>query len=82
MFDAGGTPTICSKEFLLSLPNPPNDYAFESYVLFKARKARMKISRPSVEYTVRKFGSSHWQKGLLSEIELFISIIKKSKKWR
>lgn len=82
MFDAGGTPTICSKEFLLSLPNPPNDYAFESYVLFKARKAKMKISRPSVVYTVRKFGSSHWQKGLSSEIELFISIIKKSKKWR
>jgi hypothetical protein len=82
MFDAGGTPTICSREFLLSLPNPPNDYAFESYVLFKARKAKMKISRPSVVYTARKFGSSHWQKGLTSEIKLFISIIKKSKKWR
>jgi hypothetical protein len=82
MFDAGGTPTICSKEFLLSLPNPPQDYAFESFVLFKARKAKMKVNRPSIVYTVRKFGSSHWQKGLLSEITLFISIIKKSQKWR
>jgi GT2 family glycosyltransferase len=82
MFDAGGTPTICSKEFLLSLPNPPQDYAFESFVLFKARKAKMKVSRPSIVYTVRKFGSSHWQKGLSSEIALFISIIKKSQKWR
>jgi hypothetical protein len=82
MFDAGGTPTICSKEFLLSLPNPPQDYAFESFVLFKARKAKMKVNRPSIVYAVRKFGSSHWQKGLLSEITLFISIIKKSQKWR
>lgn len=82
MFDAGGTPTICSRAFLLALPNLPNDYAFESYVLFKARKAKMKIIRPSIVYTVRKFGSSHWQKGLLSEMELFISILRKSKKWR
>lgn len=82
IFDAGGTPTVCSKEFLLSLPDIPNDYAFESYVLFKAYKAKMKISRPSVVYRVRKFGSSHWQKGLSSEIKLFISIVKKSKKWR
>ena len=81
MFDAGGTPTICSKQFISSLPNPPKDYAFESYVLFKARRAKMKVIRPPIRYTARRFGTSHWQAGLASEIKLFFHIIESSKRW-
>jgi glycosyltransferase involved in cell wall biosynthesis len=82
MFDAGGTPTVCSKSFILSLPTPPSDYAFESFVLFMAQRAKMRIIRPKIRYTVRKFGESHWQAGLSSEIKLFLRIIELSKKWR
>ena len=81
MFDAGGTPTICSKKFIMSLPSPPLDYAFESFVLYKARDAKLKVIRPKIKYTARRFGSSHWQKGLSSEIKLFFHIVERSKTW-
>jgi glycosyltransferase involved in cell wall biosynthesis len=82
MTDSGGTPTVCEKRFLLSLANPPTDYVFESYVLFYARKKGLEIKRPKVTYGVRAFGQSHWQRGLRSEVNLFVNIWKQSKKWR
>lgn len=82
MLDSGGTPTICSKEFVLGLSTPPSDYVFESYLLFQARKTRMEIHRPRVDYGIRKFGQSHWQRGLRSELRLLAAIYKASRQWR
>ena len=81
MFDSGGTPTVCSKSFLKSLPEPPKDYVFESFVLFNARKKGLEVKRPAVNYGKRAFGQSHWQRGLRSEVQLFIRIWTESKKW-
>ncbi len=82
MADSGGTPTVCEKRFLLSLKNPPTDFVFESFVLFYARKRGLEIKRPKVIYGVRAFGKSHWQRGLKSEVNLFMNIWKQSKTWR
>ena len=81
MLDSGGTPTICSKEFIINLKNPPTDYVFESFVLYKARKSGMKIIRPNVPYGARVYGQSHWQRGLRSELLLLKLIYTASRNW-
>ena len=82
MFDSGGTPTVCHKEFILGLEDPPNDYVFESFILYSAKEVGMKIVRPKVTYGHRKFGQSHWQRGIHSEIVLMRKIWNSSRLWR
>jgi len=82
MLDSGGTPTVCHKDFILKLNNPPDDYTFESYVLYSARKAGLKVSRPKITYGQRLFGESHWQRGFRSEVALMKKIWVASKSWR
>lgn len=82
LFDTGGTPTICPRSFVLSMPNPPSDYSFESYVLFLARNLRMPVQRHRVKYGRRIFGNSHWQHGLKSELHLLRSILRQLPDWR
>lgn len=82
MFDTGGTPTVCERTFLLSLPNPPQSVVFESYVLFMARRLGLEVKRPSVLYGQRQFGNSHWQRGLRSELGLLRDILAQVPRWR
>lgn len=82
MLDSGGTPTICRKDFIKSLRSAPKDYVFESYVLFQARKREYKIFRPKLSYRKRIYGSSHWQRGFLSEMRLTGAILLGSLRWR
>jgi glycosyltransferase involved in cell wall biosynthesis len=82
MFDAGGTPTVCRRSFLAELKDAPRDYVFESFVLYRARSTNSRILRPNVNYGTRKFGKSHWQRGLISEMRLTMKILKESFKWR
>jgi glycosyltransferase involved in cell wall biosynthesis len=82
MFDTGGTPTFIKKSLLYVLEDAPDDYVFESYVLFKARRFKMRIKRPKVNYGNRIFGHSHWQRGMKAEFNLLINIVRQSKKWK
>ena len=82
MFDSGGTPTICRKKFLLELVNPPQDYVFESFVFFQARKSQLKIIRPEFYYGKRLHGHSHWQRGFRSEAILMKRIWVSARGWK
>lgn len=75
LFDTGGTPTICEKSFFVNLKNLPGDYIIESRILYEARLHKLLIERPVIPYGERKFGSSHWQRGLKSEVMLMKAII-------
>ena len=81
MFDSGGTPTVCHRDFILGLNNPPNDYVFESYVLYNARRVGLKVTRPHISYGQRVFGQSHWQRGFRSEVALMKKIWVSSRAW-
>ena len=81
MFDSGGTPTVCVKKFICELEAPPTDYVFESYVLYHARKNQLKVIRPHITYGRRRFGESHWQRGIKSEINLLKLIYISSLRW-
>lgn len=82
LFDSGGTPTICRRKFLLELVNPPQDYVFESFVFYQARKAQLKIIRPKFFYGKRVYGQSHWQRGFRSEVKLMKRIWVSSRGWK
>lgn len=82
MLDTGGTPTICTRQFISSLEKPPMSYVFESFVLFIARQRRMQVLRPKIHYGVRLFGSSHWQNGLRAEWTLMQLIMREARHWR
>jgi glycosyltransferase involved in cell wall biosynthesis len=82
MFDSGGTPTICRKKFLLELVNPPQDYVFESFVFYQARRSQLKIIRPEFFYGKRLHGHSHWQRGFRSEVNLMKRIWLSARGWK
>ena len=76
MLDTGGTPTFITRNYIKHLELSPNDYVFESFVLFTAHKYKLRKVRPKIIYGNRIYGSSHWQRGLKSEIKLMINIYK------
>jgi glycosyltransferase involved in cell wall biosynthesis len=82
MFDSGGTPTICRKSFLLGLLNPPQDYVFESFVFYQARRSQLKIARPKIFYGERLHGHSHWQRGFRSEVNLMKRLWVSARTWK
>ena len=82
MLDTGGTPSICEKEFISNLSNPPQDYVFESFVYYAAKNGGLDIQRPKIHYGERLFGNSHWQSGIGAEISLMRKIVLGSKSWR
>ena len=82
MFDSGGTPTLCSREFVMGLKSPPTDYVFESFIFYKAQEVGLNIVRPKLPYGQRMFGQSHWQRGFKSEVNLMKLIWMSAKEWR
>jgi glycosyltransferase involved in cell wall biosynthesis len=82
MLDTGGTPSICEKEFITNLSNPPQDYVFESFVYYAAKRDGLDVCRPKIHYGERLFGNSHWQSGILAEISLMRKIVIGSRSWR
>ncbi len=82
IYDSGGTPTLVHKSFFCKFENFPNDYNFETYVLVKAKKDKLDIKREKVKYGRRKFGKSHWQRGLLSEIIFIKNMHYSNKNWK
>jgi glycosyltransferase involved in cell wall biosynthesis len=82
LFDTGGTPTICERNFILPLTNLPTDFVFESRILFEARNNNLYIERPWIPYGERVYGSSHWQKGLRSELSLMRKIWVSARTWK
>jgi glycosyltransferase involved in cell wall biosynthesis len=82
MFDSGGTPTICRKKFLLDLVNPPQDYVFESFVFYQAKRSHLKVIRPKFFYGKRLHGHSHWQRGFRSEVNLMKRIWVSARSWK
>lgn len=81
LFDAGGTPNLIDKKFFLDDKGYPNDFSFDLFVYYYSKKNNFNLSRPKINYTKRMYGKSHWQKGIISEIKLMITILSYKKLW-
>lgn len=82
MYDIGGTPNIINKKTLLQISNPPTDFSFDAFIYYFAKLNNLYIKRPKISYTKRLHGKSHWQKGIVSELQLTKNILTSKKEWK
>ena len=73
--DKGLRNQLFSKDFIKELNNPPLDFSFDVYVLFKALKKEMKIITFDVDFGVREHGKSKWASTFLSKYKTIINYI-------
>ncbi len=81
MLDSGGTPTLILAKHVEIFQNGPEDFSYEAYIVYTARKLNLNLTRHPIQYGNRFHGSSHWQKGLKSEINLLFRIVSQKRKW-
>jgi glycosyltransferase involved in cell wall biosynthesis len=84
MSDTGGTPCALNRNGLLwgEIESAPDDYRFDSFMLYSALQARVVVERPKVRYHKRLIGESHWQSGFVAELTLLISLLVSIIRWR
>tara|TARA_B110000444_G_scaffold82301_1_gene77803 strand:- start:9359 stop:9952 length:594 start_codon:yes stop_codon:yes gene_type:complete len=82
MMDSGGTPNLVHKSFFNLSKAIPNDFSFDVFVLYYFRLNKLPIYRPKITYQKRMYGSSHWQKGIISEVNLTLQVIKSRNIWK
>ena len=58
MFDINAQPKVFSRRFLKKWDSPPDDFAFDAFVYFSARKLGMTILTQPVCFTNRRYGEA------------------------
>lgn len=81
MLDSGGVPCLVSKKLFENSDNFPIDFSFDVFILYYFKMKKLDIFRPKISYNKRKYGTSHWQKGLKSEIKLLFKILSYKNQW-
>ncbi|MBI5228547.1 glycosyltransferase family 2 protein [Candidatus Micrarchaeota archaeon] len=64
LYDINAQPNLFHRSFLEKVPNPPNDFSFDLYFYYMAKRMGYKTIRFPVEFRKRVFGQSHWNTGL------------------
>ena len=83
LWDINGQPTIFPREWFEKLENPPKDFSLDLYLYVQARRSRLNIVRPRVEFGDRFAGSSSWNTGLKSQVKFMKRTIQYSfRLWR
>lgn len=75
-FEINAQPKVFDRGLLASIQSPPNDFAFDLYVLFQARKAGYKIQTIDVLFPPRIHGLSNWAFSLKSRSKTILNMIK------
>ena len=76
LWDINAQPNIFHKSFLVYLKNPPKDFSFDLYVIFKASKFNKTIIRFPVSFYNRVYGESNWNTNLKSKLKFILRNIK------
>lgn len=63
LWDINAQPTLIHRDFYSRIENPPNDFSFDLYVYYLARKASMRVVRVPVVQQDREAGVSSWNDG-------------------
>ena len=67
-YEINAQPTIFSYNLLSFITNPPNDFSFDTYVFWLAKKHKYIFLRKKVKFPNREFGNSKWDFGLKSKL--------------
>ena len=69
LYEINAQPTIFSSELIYKISNPPNDFSYDTYVYWLARKNKYKFIREKVNFPNRQFGASKWDFGIWSKLQ-------------
>jgi hypothetical protein len=75
-FEVGGTPTIVPSSMLEQLLKGPEGLEFETFTVFAMRRAGLEMLRLPASFGQRSHGTSHWNKGLGSQLSLLYSLLR------
>lgn len=67
LYDINAQPNVFHRSFLSGLKRIPNDFSFDLYFYYTAKKRGLKIIRFPVDFSRRIHGKSHWNTGLASK---------------
>ena len=60
LWDINAQPTMFSRSFIADWKDPPHDFSLDLYTYYQARRERLVVSRFSVNFGERAYGTSHW----------------------
>ncbi|MGZ5121134.1 MAG: glycosyltransferase family 2 protein [Burkholderiales bacterium] len=64
--DINAQPKVFHRSFLSEIPNPPDGFEFDLYLLYRAQAAGMKVVTIPVDFGARAHGASKWAFSLAS----------------
>ena len=73
--EVNAMPNLFPRVFVERLKSPPNDYHFELYVLFHAKR-HLRERRIVVDFPERQHGASTWNRGLSSILEMSLGALR------
>ena len=76
IYEINAQPKVFKRELLSLVTNPPFDFAFDLYVLFKAKQNDYKIETIDVKFPPRIHGTSKWASHFLSRYKTIFKMIK------
>jgi polyisoprenyl-phosphate glycosyltransferase len=69
LYDINAQPNLFHRSFLKKAKNLPQEFSFDLYMYYMARRARLKIVRFPVHFGKRIFGESSWNTGWKARIK-------------
>ncbi len=72
LWDINAQPNIFPIELFKDYKNPPNDFSFDLYYLYIAKKNNYKIKRFDVEFNKRKYGISSWNTSFKNKLKFIL----------
>ena len=81
LWDINAQPNIFHRSFFDKIKNNcPKDFSLDLYFLYIANKKKLNLIRFDVNFSKRIFGSSNWNKGLVSKLKFIKRTIEFSMK--
>jgi glycosyltransferase involved in cell wall biosynthesis len=75
LHEINAQPKVFASELLGALVTPPDDFAFDLYVLLRARDLAYTIREIDVRFPPRRHGSSHWSSTLRSRVRTIARLL-------
>lgn len=67
--DINAQPNLFPREFLKNITEAPNDFSFDLFVYYIAKRKGYEIIRFPVEFKPRLYGQSHWDTGIFQKFK-------------
>ena len=74
--DINGQPKVFPRQLLQVLTHPPQDFTFDLYLLYRARRAGWRIDTVPVDFGQRLYGVSHWASSWRSKLRTIRGFLK------